>query len=64
MLIIKNMFVVKTDLEQDQVVTSYSDSSRVFSDVVPFINVCSMAYYRILRERTVQSLYRSISWER
>lgn len=44
MLVIKNTFVVKTDLEQSQVVTSSSDSSWVFSDDVLFINLCSTAY--------------------
>jgi hypothetical protein len=58
MLIIKNTFMVKTGWEQDQVVTSYSDSSRVFRYLVPFINLCSMAYkyYRILREHSLQTV--------
>ena len=44
MLIVKNTIVVKADLEQAQVVSSNSDSSRIYSDVVPFINLCSTAY--------------------
>jgi hypothetical protein len=44
---------VKTDLEQAQVVTSNSDCSRVFSDDVLFINLCSTAYIEFYGNITV-----------
>jgi len=61
MRIIKNKFVVKTDLDQAQVVTSNSDSSRVFSDDVLFINLCSTAYIEFYGN--IQSSDRNISWK-
>jgi len=60
MLIIKNTFMVKTDLEQSQVATS--DSSRVFSDDVLFINLCSTAYIEFYGN--IQPLDRRISRKR
>ena len=62
MLIIKNTFEVKTDLEQSKVVTSNNDSWRVFSDDVLFINLCSTAYVGLYGN--IQSSDRSISWKR